>query len=343
VQEEGEVLAISFAPQTTDPHNGFLKFVSALVDTAISAGEDKARQALPDPNVFSIVTNLKTFEFKRAVSEGLGELYERIKRDTRDWLKNYISFRARRVLALTHDPWKDKSPSSAFVMEAMGRYFEQFEAKRFILYHSAKLLVIANSLGTAADIISENVDSTRLELTFSACDDAIHMMSLSVTQLSDESSLNAATLICEINDPDGNEVSATLIPMRRSSKPSERQVCVCFSSPLPPNSGPYSLRYSIRGGNLMRELQIAGRDEIAYLPVRAKNHIVQALEIILQVPEKILLKISEEGSARNARILRTSSMPDAGVYGLRSYGVAAESVGQTPLWKMVVQTSERQV
>ena len=340
VQEDGEVLAISFAPQTTEPHNGFLKFVLALVDTAISAGEDKARQALPDPNVLPIVTNIKTFEFQRALEEGLGELYERIKRDTREWLKNYINLRARRLLALTHDPWKDKSPSSAFVMEAMGKYFEQFEAKRLILYHSARLLVIAPSLGTAANIISENSDSTRLELSFSACEDAIHMMSLSVTQLNDESSLNAATLVCEITGPDGNEVNATLIPMRRSSKPSDRQVCVCFSSPLPPNSGPYSLRYSIRGGNLMRELQIAGRDEVAYLPVRAKNHNIQALEIILQVPEKVVLRISEEGSAKNARILKPSSMPDASVYGLRSYGAAADSVGQDPLWKMVVQQSE---
>ena len=336
VQEEGEVLAVSFAPQPTSPHDGFLKFVAALIDTAISAGEDKARQALPLSNVLPIVTDLKTLEFERAMSDGLGELYERVKRDAEDWLKNYLNIVAKRQLALQQDPWRDKSPSSAFVMEAMGRYFEQLEAKRFIKYHSAKMLVIANSLGTAADIVTESIDVMRLELKFSACSDAIHMMSLSVTKLHEDSSLNAATLVCEIHDSSGVEVSATLIPMRRPTKPSDRQVCVCFSTPLPPNSGPYSLRYSIRGGNFMRELQLNHKDEIAYMPVRAQDRIVENLEIVLQVPVSFRIQVSEAGNAANRRTLKAAEMPDASPWGLKSYGVAAENVGHDQLWGMIV-------
>jgi predicted acylesterase/phospholipase RssA len=342
VHKDGEVLAISFKQLPIEEHDGLLSFLMALVDTSISAGEDKARRALPEANVYSIVTGLTTFDFGTALKDGLGEQYQRIKDETRRWLDRYLSIVSeRKMIALDRDPWRDQSPSTAQVMEAVGNYFDALEATRFINYHSARLLVVANSLRTPREVVTVVRDAMEFRLEFSTCEQPIHMIGLSVSEIHPDATLDLKSLVCSINDQSGATVHATLIPMRRTATPEERRVCVCFSKPLPATSGPYKLRYELRGTNFMRDLQLKGEDQIAYYPVRA-NGPVGKIELIIQVPENYDAEVNERGSGRRPRRLTADELPDSTKYGLKSLGFVAEDIEKTrDLWHMIVRTGPR--
>lgn len=341
--EDSEVLAISFAAQPIPglaESKTLLGFLLAITDTAIAAGEQKARDSLPEANVFSIATDLNTFDFSTAMRAGLGEQYERILRDARDWLASYVSIREKRALTLPLDPWRDSSEATVHVMTELGRYFEQLEEERYIHCHRARLLVVANSLRTPDDIVSGSKDAIELQIEFSIEDQAVHMLGMTVTQMHPESVLDLATLFCTVTSGEAETVRATLIPMHRPSSRADRRVCVCFAPPLPPRSGPYKLHYGLRGTNFMRPLQLGKADSVSYFPTRTRAP-VSRMELILQVPEGFKLEVSQRGKASNPRALVPDEMPRGESYGLRSYGFRADNVEKTEdLWQMEVKVPD---
>jgi predicted acylesterase/phospholipase RssA len=336
VQEFGEVLAVSFAPPPTKPHNGPFKYLMVLIDTAISAGEDKARQSLLAPNVFSIVTDLTTMDFKRAVTDGLGEQYLRIKSEADKWLQKYIRIVSGRALALRQDPWLDKSPSTSFVMSLVGKYFEEMESRRSIDYHLAQMVVVAKSLRADKDASVGTIDVMELELKFSACDTPLHMMQLAVTELHPESSLDISSFNCTVTNAKGESVAAVAIPMRLPGS-ADRAMCVCFTTPLAPRSGPYTLVYVIRGSDFMRKLLVEGVDDIAYFPTRAVTP-VEEVRLILMTPVDYAVQVGQAGDAREVRKLSPNEMRQANLNGMVANGFAAKRVVKSDdLWRMTVR------
>jgi predicted acylesterase/phospholipase RssA len=337
VKDLGEVLAVSFESQPTEPHSGLLPYLLALVDTAISAAETKARSALPAENVMLISTDLATMDFAKALAQGLGEQYARIKYEAAQWLRTYLSIRDRKALSLKVDPWREPSAGADSIMTQVGMYFEALEANRYISYLEATLLIVANSLRSPSDIVSGASDALEFTLQFMTIDQPIHMLSMNIANIDPDSSLDASTLACTITDSNNAAVPATLIPMKMTNASNDRHVCVCLSAPLPAESGPYTLKYRIRGTNFMTLLSRKGEEEIDYHPMRTQRAI-RRLNLVLQVPENYPVEVSYKGVADATRRLDEGEMPAGQNYGMRSYGFTAENVEKRQdLWRMVVK------
>lgn len=337
VQADGEVLAVSFAAQPQKTHESFFGFLSAVVDTAISAAEDKARRT-HGVNVLNVVTDIKTFDFEKAVTLGLGEQYLRVKGDAVAWIDQLLAAKEKQSLALRHDPWRDTSPSTAYVMNQVGLYFDALETARLINYHDARLLIIARSLEKPPEVPSGSLDTIEMSLTFSTDDQPINMLSFSVAELEEGSSLDTESLVCTVTDQAQNPVPALLIPMRRPSTPDDRLMAVCFENPLPANTGRYTFVYRVRGNNLMRELQVKREAKVCYFPARAKAS-VEKLELIIQVPDNFPVFVSQKGQANNPREMNAAELPDGKPYGMSTYGFAAcnvRKVDDSALWSMLV-------
>lgn len=335
-QDYGEVLAISFQKPTSRKHDSLGRYLLALIDTAISAGEDRAVESLPKPNVFSISTDLTTFDFRQALEQGLSGQYGLIRNEAEDWLRKFVESKEQARLALKLDPWSDQSPSSKYFLQQMGAHFSALETDREINYQEAELTVWAPSLNDPANTVTAPTDKLRLRLTFSAGEHPIHMMSLSVTDVDEQTTFDASTLRCKVQDPSKNLIDATLIPMSLPGAPKDRNVAVCFSKPLPPRSGPYTLSYWLRGSKLLRTLQVTGKDCVCYFPTRAAGAVGE-VKLILMVPENANIRWDHSGRGDNPRTLDVSELQDEELHRLKAIGVAASNVtkeSDDALWSL---------
>jgi predicted acylesterase/phospholipase RssA len=87
----GEVIAISFdAGFNTQKDHALIAFTQSLFSAAIESGVERSRELVGRQNVFQTSTEIGTFEFERALSEGLGTHYDLAKERFTGWLNNWL-------------------------------------------------------------------------------------------------------------------------------------------------------------------------------------------------------------------------------------------------------------
>ncbi len=337
----GDVLAISFDRPLSAPHDNFKDYILALIDTAISSGEDRARDSLPAPHVFSINTDLTTFNFKAAFEKGLADQYDVVHLRAEKWISKFSEIKKQESLVLAHDPWKDQSVASKQFLVEMGKYFTALSLDRPIHYRSARLQIYAPSLALPINSISGSNDRIKLSLRFATDSKPVHMLSLSVANVDEHTALDATSLDCRVRDSAGNPVQATLIPMSLSSDRLERNVAVCFHSPLAADTGDYELTYTIRGSQLLRTLQVHGEDVIGYFPRGPiASTTVGRVELIAIVPRDYPIRFSFMGEGENCRSLRPDELPhtDFELHDVDIFGCVADNVPRSPndLWRLML-------
>jgi len=338
----GDVLAVSFQKPVTQKHDSFLKYLAVLVDTAISSGESRARESLPKSNVFQISTDLTTYDFTRAIEHGIGEQYRRIKSEAQQWLDDFIDLKNHDNEMLGIDPWVDQSANSKYSLAQMGEYFSALEGGRSIVYEKARLTISAPSLSTPANVNVGTSDYMRLELTFRAGENPVNMMSLSVADIDEATSLDARSLRCKVRNQNGDSLPTTFIPMSLPKAPFERHVAVCFHDPLPPNSGPYTLDYFVRGSRLLRTLQVKGEDIVAYFPTSTTGT-VGTIELVVLIPTGANVSRKFVGEAEEKRWLASDELPHEHQAGLIPFGCVGSSVpvgGGNDFWRLQLTLGE---
>lgn len=128
---------------------------------------------------------------------------------------------------------------------------------------------------------------------------------------------------------------AVAIPMRLPGS-ADRAMCVCFTAPLAPRSGPYTLVYVIHGSDFMRKLLVDGVDDIAYFPTRAAAPVGE-VRLILMTPVDYAVKVDHAGDANEVRKLLRNEMRQANLNGMVANGFAAKRVTKSAdLWRMTV-------
>lgn len=327
--EYGSVLAISFQRSTSKRHDTFFGYLSALVETAISEAENRAKEAIPRENIFSISTHLTTLDFKEAVdNKVLIDHYGLIRSEAKNWLDTYLALISRQIKVLGIDPWSDQSANSKYALSQFGEYFAANEKGRTITYHRVRMTVSARSLSESANTIGEATDFMRLEISFSTDGKPVQMLSIAIAEVDEYASLDARTLRCNVSDAAGKTLAVTFMPMLRSSDSLDRSVAVCFHEPLPENSGPYTLDYIIRGSKLLRPLQTSGIDMVAYVPTSASGPVGE-LQLVVQVPEGIAVGRSFSGNAKHPRWMDERELPLEVPTGLVCFGCTASDVQGT--------------
>ncbi|HWA88635.1 MAG TPA: patatin-like phospholipase family protein [Rhizomicrobium sp.] len=85
-------IAISFASVPADiPEKPNLKnYMQQLFSAAIESGVERSREILGDPNVFYSETSIETFDFEKAMGDGLNDLYKGGEALFKAWLEDWI-------------------------------------------------------------------------------------------------------------------------------------------------------------------------------------------------------------------------------------------------------------
>jgi predicted acylesterase/phospholipase RssA len=99
----GTLIGISFASSFPDPFNGgIIEYTKHLFSAAIQANVNRSVLLMDKRNVFPIETNIGTFDFERALGEGLGDKFDDVKDQFRDWLRVWLAS-AKPLLARSPD------------------------------------------------------------------------------------------------------------------------------------------------------------------------------------------------------------------------------------------------
>jgi predicted acylesterase/phospholipase RssA len=89
--ENGRVIGISFNSKFANKSfDSLIDYTKQLFSAAIQAGVNRSKLLLGPNNVFSIETDIETFDFDRALDVGLSDKFEIIKYQFRDWLTAWL-------------------------------------------------------------------------------------------------------------------------------------------------------------------------------------------------------------------------------------------------------------
>lgn len=147
--KDGPVVGISFAPTVGKSPNSLKEFTVALLNTAINNSMNRARRRLGSDRVFCIDTGIGTFDFTKAVNEGLYSEYDVVKEKATKFFTNFVQTAEAKGAAskevVSSEAWKEQSAS---IMERLYHVYKSQHLPTKLSYKHCSLVVQANCMVT---------------------------------------------------------------------------------------------------------------------------------------------------------------------------------------------------
>lgn len=283
--EDGPVLGISFTPTSTKSPNNLKEFTVALLNTAINNSMKRAKRRLGSDRVFCIDTNIGTFDFSKAVKEGLEAQYDLIKEQAKNFFTNFVQTRSdqSQTEIVSSEAWKEQNVS---MMERLFHVYKTQHLPTKLIYKRCSLIVQANCMVT--DPLSnffQAPDFVSYSLQFETGDSPIYCHGFSLSE-SQHKSAPTETELSLWNNKTNETHEIISLPMRDSSRPTKKQLFLSFIPVLPPNSGPYTLRCKDVVYDFMSGLKSAKKDELKLTPLRVAGA-VEKIDLVVFLPKAL--------------------------------------------------------
>lgn len=269
---DGQIIAISFEPTLPDDPTNLKQFSMALLDTAIDASMANARYRLGSEAVLPLPQPFGTFEFDKAVKDGLDVHYDEAHRLAKEFLDTVIDPDESAI----GNPWSDQNIQSLLTL---GEMFNAQHKSSLLRYRKQRLEVVANSLKDPAlpDLIDYSAE-------FYTMDKPIYCHSLALATAEHKTYINKSRW--RLYDPNNKPLKILRVPMKDPSAPQLRSLLLFFVPTLPTDSGPYTLQAKdvLNGGMAPLRTPPKFQDELAITPRRAHGNIGK-VELIIHIPE----------------------------------------------------------
>jgi predicted acylesterase/phospholipase RssA len=270
--EDGRIIAISFEPNLPAEPTNLAQFSMALLDTAIDSSMANARFRLGSESVLSLPQPVGTFEFEKALVEGLDGQYDEVMRLTREFLDTVIDPNESAI----GDPWADQNVHNLLTL---GEVFNAQHRPTKMRYRKQRLEVIANSLRDP-----NNPDAIDYSTEFDTTEHPIYCHSIALATTEHKTYINKSQW--RLYDPQNKEVKILHVPMKDPTAPHLRSLLLFFVPVLPAGSGPYTLNVRDAVKDAMAPLRgPAHSDELAISPRRALGKIGK-IEFVIHLPEE---------------------------------------------------------
>ena len=287
--KHGPVAAISFFPTRRPAPSGVTSFSMALLDTAMNNAVNRAKALLKEDQVFEIETSVSTFDFPKALKEGLGEEYWRIRRQAKDFFENFVQVQGKTLHHVAEDPWNEPNATLKELMLNLGRIYERQHDPIKFRYLKCDFVVDANCLLEEGEPFYGSPDGLFYELTCQPAVEPLYAVSIGLSQPTGVQHLGKTSF--RLFDSHYNELPVEYVPVFSTKYPESREVVLFFTPPLLPGSGPYILRLRDQAMNLMGPLREKKADELSYFPRRSVDSI-DRINLVLHVPERLRNSIS---------------------------------------------------
>jgi predicted acylesterase/phospholipase RssA len=271
VEEDGPVIGISFKPVKGRSPNNWMNFSIALLETAMNNSMNRARRKLTTEKVFSIDTDIGTFDFAKALKEGLNDSYKVVKGDAEDFFEK----------VLTPTPSVTISPAdwdqSSLMMNTMGEVYKNQHEPTKLRYLHCSIVVKANSLR------DPNVkDEVTYSMTFKTLNEPVYCHAVSLSETENQALFDQSEL--SVSDEKGNPIEIRKVPIRDAEAPVGTRLLLFLFPPLQPNSGAYTLEVKDLANDVFKALQEKRPDELTFKPLRAME-VVDRIDLVVQWPK----------------------------------------------------------
>ena len=273
-QSDGPVVGISFDSARGRTPDGFTSFSMALLDTAMNNSMSRARLKLGPDNLCSIPTEIGTFDFAKALNEGLADTeYGRVRDFTSSFFRNYVSNRLKKTEVISRDAWMQQSSP---MMNVLGDVYRRQHEGSKLHYKSCSLILQANSL--SGDENTEDLIMYRV--VFHTGDDPIYCHAVFLSEIENATISGKSELT--VLDPNGTPIDLQKIPIRYPDEQHAR-LLLFFLPRLESNTGPYTMVVKDVVHDAVRALKEGRKDELIFAPLRAAKPIEQ-VDLVFQWP-----------------------------------------------------------
>jgi predicted acylesterase/phospholipase RssA len=290
--EDGPIVAISFRRGAGATPRNVREYCMAVVSAGIDHSVDRAKRVLEERakrsslphQVFLIDSEIESFDFEKAVHDGLGKTFETVRKQAMDWLTKFVDRRRKQILSEREMEESKLGQQIAIASEA--EYYRREMPRNIARMYKAQhepvtLRWTYARLAVTVAASHEHPDRLNHIAKFHTRDQRVwcHRLPVLVTQP------NPATLRSNIHvyGPDDKEISYYDMFMDEDGT---LEWLVCFDQGLPPQSGPYTLILVDSVLDFMKPLRNAERDDI-WVSFHRKEGVVDQVEVIAYVPDSL--------------------------------------------------------
>jgi NTE family protein len=279
-EEDGPIIAISFkrSPAATTPKT-LAQFSMALLNTAINNSMYRARSGLTQDCILEIDTVIGTFDFRKAVTDGLGAEYKLVQQQTKDFFEEFSTARTKRKTVVIGDPWTEDNPRATESMRGLWKVYTAQHARETFKYWDCLLEVTAHSLRQDPD--SHRPDQMIYSSVFQPVDIPIQCMSVALMS-SAEGFLGKTQWI--LRDEQENQIASIALPAINENSPLDRELIHFFDPVLQPGQGKFRVVFKDDAYDLFVPFAKTGKDELVFYPRRARGKI-DRIRIVLHIPK----------------------------------------------------------
>jgi predicted acylesterase/phospholipase RssA len=271
VEKDGPVIGISFKPVKGRSPNNWMNFSIALLETAMNNSMNRARRKLTTEKVFSIDTDIGTFDFGKALNEGLNHSYKAVKAEAEDFFEKLLT--PKPSVTILRDDWDQ----SSLMMNTMGEVYKNQHEPTKLCYLHCSVVVKANSLRDPSV-----KDEVTYSMTFRTLNEPVYCHAVSLSRTENQALFDQSEL--SVTDEKGNPVEIRKVPIRDAEAPMGTRLLLFLFPPLQPNSGTYTLEVKDLANDVFKALREKRPEELTFKPLRAME-VVDRIDLLVQWPK----------------------------------------------------------
>lgn len=323
---QGDMLAVCFTEKSTAHPSNIKEFSLSLLETAMASTMSLTKETFRG-KLLEIHTSIDTFNFIDALSPNFIAEFNNIKKKVIFDLEQQVErVRVGNRLSITN-PWKETNATAVRMMKDVGRLHTEL-SRGLITYDSCRMAVHTNGGRPEGDLYARSPDKMRFELRIRTMDEPLNSFSIGLIRQSMDTEFLNETASCSVVGPDGTKPRFQKIAMKtETGEIGDREVCLFFTPPLPPHSGPYTIYFEEDGTDLMAELFLHHKDVIGYEPQRT-NVPVGKMEFILFVHNQVELLFDDANDGIPFKIMEPEEInlaekifPHTHAYGIARHNV----------------------
>ncbi|HEY8176290.1 MAG TPA: patatin-like phospholipase family protein [Gemmatimonadaceae bacterium] len=269
--QDGMIVGVTFRPGSPGATpNNVLSFSKALLDAAMNNSVRRAQLQLGEDRLLSLNLSVDTFDFDKALQEGMGDTYDLTRRQAEEFFRRLAdqarSSRPRIVVESGREP-----EESATTLQRVADLYNAQHAHVKMRYTEARLIVRVGALSIDQETGKRRPDLLQYRLKFQAESEPLACTAIHVTESPDQEFLG--TMRRQVFDKAGR-VRRTIDMLGRDSKqPNVRKYLLFLDPIIRPNDpeAPFTLEYSHQIRGLVAPLAETGVDTMVSRTIRAEG------------------------------------------------------------------------
>lgn len=333
---DGPIVAISFRRATGNPPSSVQEYALAVISAGVDHSVDRAQEQLSaraavsglPHTAYLLEPKVDSFDFQKAVKDGLGKLYEEFRDDAIEWLRDFAAKRRNQLDREAEAEQRRKR--DARTADYYRREMPKNLAKLYAAQHEK--VPIRWSLGRLEVTVSPNkggLDILNHEAEFHTLDQPkwCHRLPLVVSP----NGYRSVAPNWQIFGPGGSEIAFYHMLMDEDGDGETLEWLICFESVLPPKTGPYRLVLTEEAPRFMEPTRRGEKDDL-FINFHTRTGFIDKIEVIAFLPdslgERVLAPMAGAGRYEElAAFDLRHRPPNYRGYGLRGFDVDADRWG----------------